>query len=96
MTDIQKIIDLIEEKREKWINISNQIWEFAETRFDEFRSADLICEALESEGFSVQKGLADIPTAFVASFGSGNPVVAILGEYDALSGLSQKGGSFRL
>ncbi|MDP1420149.1 M20 family metallopeptidase [Peribacillus simplex] len=92
MNDIQKIGDLIEHKRDKWIEISNQIWEYAETRFEEVHSADLLCQALESEGFSVEKGLADIPTAFVGSFGTGNPVVAILGEYDALSGLSQKSG----
>ncbi|NWQ41959.1 amidohydrolase [Bacillus sp. EB106-08-02-XG196] len=90
--DIHHIINLIDEKKDKWISMSNQIWEFAETRFDEFRSADLICRSLESEGFSVQKGLAGIDTAFVGSYGSGSPVVAILGEYDALSGLSQKSG----
>lgn len=92
MNDIQKIVNFIEKKREKWIYISNQIWGFAETRFEEFRSADLICQALESEGFSIEKDIAGIPTAFVGSFGTGHPVVAILGEYDALSGLSQKSG----
>ena len=92
MSDTQRIINFIEEKRDKWISMSSKIWNFAETRFDEFRSADLICHALESEGFSVQKGLAGMDTAFVGSFGSGSPVVALLGEYDALSGLSQKGG----
>ncbi|USK71865.1 M20 family metallopeptidase [Peribacillus asahii] len=92
MSDIQKIIELIEQKKDKWVSVSNQIWEFAETRFEEFRSAELICQTLESEGFSVEKDIAGIPTAFVGSFGTGNPVVAILGEYDALSGLSQKGG----
>jgi aminobenzoyl-glutamate utilization protein B len=92
MNNIQKVVDLIEQKKDKWIKISDQIWEFAETRFEEFRSADLICQALESEGFSVEKGIVGMPTAFVGSFGSGKPVVAILGEYDALSGLSQKDG----
>lgn len=92
MSDIERIIEFIEQKKEKFIQVSNQIWEFAETRFQEFRSAELICQTLESEGFSVKKGIAGMPTAFVGSFGSGSPVVAILGEYDALSGLSQKGG----
>ncbi|OIK13821.1 amidohydrolase [Bacillus sp. MUM 116] len=93
MSDIKKIIEIIEEKKDTFIQISDQIWEFAETRFQEVQSAELICQTLESEGFSVEKGIADLPTAFVGSFGTGNPVVAILGEYDALSGLSQKSGS---
>lgn len=92
MNDLQKIIHFIEEKNDKWIQISNQIWDFAEMRFEEVRSAELLCQSLESEGFTVEKGLADMPTAFVGSFGSGSPVVAILGEYDALAGLSQKSG----
>ena len=92
MSDLHKMVHLIEEKKDKWIEVSNQIWNFAETRFEEVRSAELICQSLESEGFMVEKGLADMPTAFVGSFGSGSPVVAILGEYDALSGLSQKSG----
>lgn len=89
---IQNIANLVEGKKDKWTSVSDKIWEIAEIRYDEYRSAEVICEALESEGFSVERNLADIPTAFVGSFGSGNPVVAILGEYDALSGLSQKGG----
>ncbi|KAA9019025.1 M20 family metallopeptidase [Niallia endozanthoxylica] len=92
VNDLQKIVDLIEGKKDKWIQVSNQIWDYAELRFDEVGSAELICQTLESEGFTVEKGLADMPTAFVGSFGSGSPVVALLGEYDALSGLSQKGG----
>lgn len=92
MSELQKMVDLIEGKKDKWIDVSNQIWGFAETRFEEVNSAELLCQTLESEGFVVEKGLADMPTAFVGSFGSGSPVVAILGEYDALSGLSQKSG----
>lgn len=90
MSDLQKMAQFIEDKKDKWIQVSNQIWDFAETRFEEVRSAELLCQTLEAEGFSVDKGIADMPTAFVGSFGSGSPVVAILGEYDALSGLSQK------
>ncbi len=92
MSDVQKIARFVEEKKDKWIQVSDQIWDFAETRFQEVQSAKYLCETLESEGFTVEKGLADMPTAFVGSFGSGSPVVAILGEYDALSGLSQQGG----
>lgn len=93
MNDLQKIVQLVEEKKEKWVDVSKQIWRFAETRFEEVQSAALICEVLESEGFQIEKGLADMPTAFVGSYGSGSPVIAFLGEYDALSGLSQEGGT---
>ncbi len=87
-----RIDDIIEEKSALFIKASDQIWEYAEMRFAEYQSAALLCDILEGEGFSVEKGLAGISTAFVASFGCGSPVVAILGEYDALAGLSQKSG----
>src|SRR3954467_3082488 len=96
MKDIQEIVNLIEQKRDKWIDISKQIWSFAETRFTEHRSSELLVNTLEEEGFTVERGVADMPTAFIASYGSGQPVVAILGEYDALSNLSQQGGSTEL
>ncbi len=91
LSDVEKLVDLIEDKKQKWIDTSKQIWGYAETRFTEHQSAKLLTSVLEEEGFSVERGIADMPTAFVASFGSGKPVVAILGEYDALSGLSQEG-----
>lgn len=93
MNDLQKIVQFIENKKEKLIQVSDKIWGFAETRFEEFQSAELLCETLEAEGFTVEKGIANMPTAFVASFGQGSPIVAILGEYDALSGLSQEKGN---
>ncbi|MFK2824080.1 M20 family metallopeptidase [Bacillus sp. B190/17] len=83
---------IIEKKREKLIQISDKIWSYAETGFEEFQSAELLCKALEEEGFAVKKGIGNIDTAFVGSFGSGNPIIAFLGEFDALSGLSQSGG----
>lgn len=70
-------------------SISNQLWEFAEIRFQEWRSSDLLCEELENEGFLVERGVGGLPTAFRASFGTGGPVIGFLGEYDALPGLSQ-------
>lgn len=87
-----RLSNLIEEKREKLIQISDKIWSYAETGFEEFQSAELLCQALEEEGFAVEKGIGNIDTAFVGSFGSGKPVIAFLGEFDALSGLSQSGG----
>jgi aminobenzoyl-glutamate utilization protein B len=82
--------EIIEQKSQFFAHTSDKIWDYAELRFAENQSADLLCEILTSEGFSVNKGIAGLATAFVASFGSGSPVVAILGEYDALSGLSQQ------
>lgn len=83
----------IEEKTELIARTADAVWEFAELSLQEEKSAALYCEALEQEGFAVEKGICKIPTAFSASFGAGRPVIGILAEYDALSGLSQKGGS---
>jgi len=66
-----------------------QIWEWAEPGYQETRSSALLAERLEQSGFRVERGVAEIPTAFVAEFGSGEPVLGILAEFDALPGLSQ-------
>lgn len=79
----------IEKRKNEFFEISDTIWEYAELGFQEYQSAGLLCSVLEREGFIVQKGLAGIDTAFVASYGDGSPIIAILAEYDALSGLSQ-------
>ncbi|MGA7992880.1 MAG: amidohydrolase [Thermoanaerobaculia bacterium] len=76
----------------RWEDVSRKIWEYAETALKERESAALLEEVLEKEGFALTRGVAGMPTAFVASAGSGAPVVAILAEYDALPGLSQKAG----
>ncbi|MBM3822740.1 MAG: amidohydrolase [Verrucomicrobia bacterium] len=70
--------------------LSRQIWKLAELSFEEHRSASLLADVLRKAGFSVQTHLGDMPTAFVATAGSGGPVVAFLGEYDALPGLQQE------
>ena len=92
MTDRQWIEDYIENNSEKFTDVSSSIWEFAELAFHEFKSAELIEKVLEENGFDVESGIAGIPTAFKGSFsyGTGKPVMGILGEYDALSGLSQE------
>lgn len=87
-----RILKIIDDNKDMFIDVSDRIWEYAETRFEEFKSAKLLCKVLEDEGFNVERGIADISTAFVGSFGSGKPVIAILAEYDGLSGLSQKPG----
>jgi len=70
--------------------IALQIWEWAELGYKEVQSSALLQETLAAEGFRIEKGVAGIPTAFVAEYGSGSPVIGILGEFDALPGLSQK------
>ena len=70
-------------------SLSDRIWELAEVGLGETRSAEALAETLAEAGFSVRQGVAGMPTAFVAEWGSGRPVVALLGEYDALPGLSQ-------
>jgi aminobenzoyl-glutamate utilization protein B len=87
------ICGCIEAKKDIFIDVSNRIWECAELGFLEFKSSEILCSALEKEGFAVEKGLAGIETAFMGSYGSGHPVIAILGEFDALSGLSQEKAS---
>ncbi|MDR0524326.1 MAG: amidohydrolase [Spirochaetaceae bacterium] len=73
--------------------VSDKIWDFAETAFEEFQSAGLFKEILAKEGFNVQDKTGAIDTAFTASYGAGPPVIGLLAEYDALSGMSQKAGS---
>lgn len=86
-------LSVIESRRDSLANLSDRIWSFAETGLEEWRSAEALSSALEAEGFEVARGLAGIETAFVASWGSGAPVIALLGEYDALPGLSQVAAS---
>lgn len=86
-------LEAIEEKKELIFDVSDKIWDFAELSLLEYRSCDLFCDVLAEEGFEVKKGICDIPTAFSGSFGSGRPVIGILAEYDALSGLSQEAGA---
>lgn len=87
--DKQGIIALIEDKREKFIAASDQIWETPELRFDTKKSVQEHHAILETEDFSIESGVAHMGNAYVATYGSGKPVIGILGEYDALSNLSQ-------
>ncbi|WP_045516647.1 amidohydrolase [Neobacillus niacini] len=92
MNMAEKIASKIEARRESFIKLSDQIWEFAETNYTEFRSSELLARTLEEAGFAVNTAAGNIPTAFTASYGTGSPVIAILGEYDALFYLSQEKG----
>ncbi len=86
----QKIIDNIDARAAQYEEIAQNIWQWAEMGYLEEKSAALLQETLKAEGFTIEKGVAGIPTAFIAEYGSGYPVIAILGEYDALPGLSQQ------
>jgi aminobenzoyl-glutamate utilization protein B len=80
----------IDARRADLASLADQVWSFAETALRETRSAALLADYAEKQGFRVERGVAGMPTAFVASYGQGRPVIAVLGEYDALPGLSQK------
>ena len=84
-----KMLESISKKEMYYDGIAKQIWNFAEVGYQEVKSSALLQETLAKEGFKIEKGVAEIPTAFVASFGEGKPVIGILGEFDALPGLSQ-------
>ena len=80
----------IDTRAEVYRDVAMQIWDFAELGYLEEKSSALLQEQLTQAGFQVESGVADIPTAFVASYGGGQPVIAILAEFDALPGLSQE------
>jgi len=71
-------------------DVSRKVWEFAEVGFKETRSADLLKSELRAAGFSLAENIGGMPTAFTATWGQGKPVIAVMGEYDALPGLSQR------
>ncbi|MBD3172247.1 amidohydrolase [Candidatus Bathyarchaeota archaeon] len=83
-------INWIQENSDRIIEISDEIWEYAELGLLEDNSAKLLSEELRRHGFALESGLGGMPTAFVATWGEGGPVVGVMGEYDALPGLSQK------
>lgn len=92
MTALELITQCVEENKGKAIALSEKIWALAELPYEETQSAELLCDALRAEGFVIEAGIAQIPTAFTATYrqGTGKPVVGILGEFDALEGLSQE------
>ena len=90
--DKKKLYDIIEAKSPLLTDLSDRIWEFAEISMMEYKSTAAYVEILKAEGFAVEENLCGIPTAFLGKYGSGSPVIGILGEYDALSGLSQVPG----
>ena len=91
----QTALDSVEAHETEIKEINQAIWNFAEIGLEEHKSAALYVKKLKAAGFRVTEGVADMPTAFVAEFGEGKPVIGILAEYDALPGLSQKVEPFR-
>ena len=91
-TEKQELVGFIDGYAPYFEDIADKVWENPELSLKEFKSAALYCEELEKLGFTVTKGLCGIETAFCGSYGHGAPVIGILGEFDALSGLSQAAG----
>jgi aminobenzoyl-glutamate utilization protein B len=89
------VIQSVEKHREELIKLSDQVWAFAETALKETQSAKVLADYAEAQGFKVTRGVAGMPTAFIAEFGSGRPIIGIMGEYDALPGISQKAQTTR-
>jgi|SRR5690625_4665064 len=87
--------NFLDRTKDQWFKTSDYIWDHPEIRFEEFESVRHLTSVLKGEEFDITEGLAGIETAFVAEYGSGSPVIAFLGEYDALPNLSQKSGLTR-
>src|SRR5260221_11502116 len=86
----------IESNHSMFTHLSNEVWGYAELGYKEFESSKTLEDVLEEAGFKLERGVAEIPTAFVASYGNAaEPVIGILGEFDALPGLSQDCAPYR-
>lgn len=84
-----EILAGIDERYDQTADTARKIWEWAEVGYQEEKSSGLLKQSLRAQGFKIESGVAGIPTAFVAEFGSTGPVIAILAEYDALPGINQ-------
>ena len=85
------VCDYIDNNKNIFIDAANAVWGYAEPGMQEYKSAEYLEKVCEDNGFKVTKGVAEIPTAFVAEWGEGHPIIGFLAEYDALPGLSQEG-----
>ena len=85
-----QILKSIDKHSSNLIKISDQIWELAETAFNEHESSQILADYAKKNGFDIEMGVAEMPTAFVATYGQGKPVISVLGEFDALPGISQE------
>ncbi|GIT37176.1 MAG: hypothetical protein Ct9H300mP6_10440 [Gammaproteobacteria bacterium] len=85
----------IDKHQSEFENVAMTIWDLAEVGYQEYESSKLLQNSLKDHGFRIQTNVADIPTAFIAEYGSGSPVIAILGEFDALPGVAQSASPFK-
>ncbi len=92
MDDLKFIKDDTAKRFAEIADMNQKVWSYAEADYAEFKSAELEAKILEDNGFKVERGIADMPTAFMARYGSGHPVIGITAEYDALPGLSNEKG----
>ncbi|GMN02289.1 amidohydrolase [Erythrobacter sp. MTPC3] len=88
-------VAFVEADADRTARVAQQLWEFAEVGYLETRTTDLLQSELAAEGFAVERGIAEIPTAFLAEWGEGGPVIAILAEMDALPGINQSASATR-
>ena len=86
-----KMINSIDQKADHHWQIAYQIWQWAEPGYQEKKSSALLAENLEKAGFTIERGIAEIPTALMATYGSGQPILGIIGEFDALPGFARDG-----
>src|ERR1044072_9299165 len=86
----EEVVASVEKHKAELTGLSDQIWAFAETALRETRFSKVLADYAEKQGFEVKRGVSGMPTAFVASYGQGPPLIGILGEFDALPGISQK------
>ncbi len=91
----QAVIQSVDKHQAELIKLSDQVWAFAETALNEHKSAKVLADYAEMQGFRVTRGVAGMPTAFIAEYGAGKPIIGIMGEYDALPGISQKAQTTR-
>lgn len=84
------IIASVEKHEQELINLSDSVWAYAEIAMKETKSSKILADYAEKQGFTVTRNVANISTAFIAEYGSGRPIIGVLGEFDALPGLSQK------
>jgi aminobenzoyl-glutamate utilization protein B len=93
--DKKAVIEWIDAYQDLIVDVHQKAWEWAEVGLKEFQTGKLLADILEENGFTVERGVAGMPTAFVATYGSGAPVIGMMAELDALPGLSQKAVPYR-
>lgn len=93
LEDKKAAVANIEKHEQEMIKLSDEVWAYAESALRETKSSKAVADFAEAQGFKVERGVAEMPTAFIATYGEGKPIIGILGEYDALPGISQKAQS---